>query len=269
MSKKRILTVLLTIGLCSWVLGGCTSFPSGPHAKTDLAAITVTDGRGVFPDKSKIDAVIFDMDGTLLDSLSAWEHASANYLRTRGIELPAEVEARLEHMSLAEGATYLIEKFDLPDTPEDLIASTIAPVRERYVKTIEPKPGVKELLTRLHAQGIKIAVATAANTDMAYGAFSRTGLLPYFEFMIDCNEVGEGKRSPKIYEEALKRLGTTKARTLVVEDALYALQTAKKAGFLTAGIADTHYDEAYEAQVKATGDYFFTSFEHSLKGSRL
>ncbi len=259
-----LMRLVLVAAVFSLANAGCSTFP----ARTAKVS-AVLQSTSVFPDKSKIDAVIFDMDGTLLDSLSAWEHASANYLRTRGIELPPDVEARLEHMSLMEGANYLIEMFNLPDTPEELIAATVAPVRERYMKTIQPKPGVKELLQRLHAQGIKIAVATAADTDMARGAFTRTGLLPYFEFMIDCNEVGEGKRSPKIYEETLKRLGTTKERTLVVEDALYALQTAEKAGFLTAGIADAHYDEAYEAQVKATGDYFFTSFEDSLKGSKL
>lgn len=261
MFKKSLYVIWLAALGAAFITSatGCSTAPAGA-----VSARVCPAASDKFPGSDRIDAVIFDMDGTLLDSLSVWEHASANYLRTRGIELPAETEARLEHMSLREGADYLIEMFNLPQTPEALIAATIAPVRERYMKTIEPKPGVRELLARLHAQGIKIAVATAADTDMARGAFSRTGLLPYFEFMIDCNEVGEGKKSPKIYEEALKRLGTAKERTLVVEDALYALQTAKKAGFLTAGIADAYYDAAYEDQVKATGDYFFTSFEDSL-----
>lgn len=221
--------------------------------------------QGKFPDKTHIDAVIFDMDGTLLNSLSAWEHASANYLRTRGIEIPAEMEARLEHMSLMEGALYIKEQLGLPDKAEDLLAAVLAPIHQQYLTSIEAKPGAKELVKRLKAQGIKIAVATAANTELARGAFARTGLLPYFDFMIDCNEVGVGKRSPAVYEKAANRLGTAKERTLVVEDALYALQTAKRAGFLTAGVADAHYDKLHEMQVRQTGDYFFTSFEDSLK----
>jgi len=262
MFKKSFYAVVLAALAIAWTVGG-TGCTSAPLAAVRPHVLQQTSDK--FPDRSRIDAVIFDMDGTLLDSLGAWEHASANYLRTRGIEMPAEMEKRLENMSLGEGAEYIKNAFNLPESPEDLLAAVVAPVRERYMTSIPAKPGVEQVLKYLKAQGIKIAVATAADTELARGAFSRTGLLPYFDFMIDCNEVGIGKRSPAIYEETLKRLGTTKARTLVVEDALYALQTAKKAGFLTAGIADSHYDAAYETRVRNTGDYFFTSFTDSLK----
>ncbi len=241
---------------------GCCLAP----VRTVAVPVRQAAASASFPDRTRIDAVIFDMDGTLLDSLSVWEHASANYLRTRGIELPAEMEARLEKMSLMEGALYLKEAFQLPDTAQELLAATLVPIRQRYATTVPPKAGAEEVLKYLQAQGIKMGVATAANKDLAIQAFKRLGWLSYFEFIIDCNDAGIGKRSPAIYEDALRRLGTERKRTLVVEDALYALQTAKKAGFLTAGIADAYYDEAYEAQVKQTGDYFFTSFKDSLKG---
>ena len=222
--------------------------------------------RNVFPDKDRVDAVIFDMDGTLLDSLTAWDRAAAKYLlQTYGIELPETVEQEIKQMSLIGGARYIREKFNLPQTPEELLEGTLQQVRQRYLTDISPKPGVRELLQKLQKQGIKISVATASDKELAVQAFERLGLLNYVDFIITCDEVGAGKSSPQVYEAALERLGTQKTRTLVVEDALYALQTAKKAGFLTAGVDDPYHDEQHRQQARLVSDYFFTSFTNSLE----
>lgn len=221
--------------------------------------------RNRFPDSTKIDAVIFDMDGTLLDSLSAWDHAAARYLETLGVEMPEEMEEQIQHMSLIEGAVYLKEQLHLPGEPEELLEGTLAVVRQHYLHDVVPKAGVRRLLRKLHEQGIKISVATASDKELAERVFAKWGLDVYIDFIITCDEVGVGKLSPKIYDQALARLGTARGRTLVVEDALYALKTAKAAGFLTAGIAEPYHTRLHEDEVRRTGDYFFTSFEDSLK----
>lgn len=219
--------------------------------------------RTHFPGKDRIDAVIFDMDGTLLDSLPAWDHAAAKYLQTRGIELPEEIDEHIQHLSLIEGARYIKEQLNLPDSPEDLLENTLAVVRRQYLTDILPKPGAEKLLQTLYAQGIKIGVATASDTALAKAAFERLNLMQYIDFIIACDDVGQGKHAPLIYETALARLGTSKKRTLVVEDALYAVETAKKAGFPTAGVYDPFHPAEQTAQVKNTADYFFVSFERS------
>ena len=221
--------------------------------------------RGRFPNKEKIDAVIFDMDGTLLDSIPAWDHAAAKYLRTCGIELPEEIQEYVKHISLLEGARYIKEKLNLPGDPHVLVEGTLSVVRGRYLYEVPAKPGVEELLKTLHAQGIKICVATASDPTLARGAFERLGLLQYMDFIIGCDEVGVGKQFPAVYEEALRRLGTSRERTLVVEDALYAVETAKRAGFPTAGVPDPVYSQTQIDKLNATADYFFTSFKDSLK----
>lgn len=221
--------------------------------------------RRIFPGRERIDAVIFDMDGTLLDSIPAWDHAATKYLRTRGIDLPEDIQEYIKHISLLEGAEYIKEKLRLPDAPEVLMEGTLSVVRQRYLYEVPAKPGAEQLLKHLKSQGIKICVATASDDVLARGAFERLGLMPYIDFIIGCNEVGVGKQSPAVYEAALARLGTEKARTLVVEDALYAIKTAQAAGFPTAGVPDPVYPAAQLEELKRTADYFFSSFESSLK----
>lgn len=214
----------------------------------------------VFPGKKTVDAVIFDLDGTLLDSLSAWEHSGSNFLRTQGITPPPGLDEELVALSLMDGARLLKERFNLPQTPEEILRLTLQPIRARYYRDLEPKPGVPELLRFLKTQGVKLCVATASDRELAQAALERTGLIELFDFIITCDEVGTGKRDPAVYEAALKRLGTDKSRTLVAEDALYALQTAKRAGFLTAGILDSHA-AADQPALRRLADYYISSFK--------
>lgn len=201
------------------------------------------------------DAFIFDLDGTLLNSLGAWKNAASNYLKTRGIDLPPNLQTQVEQLSLMDGAQLLKERYHFDESAEELLAATIRPVGERYYRDIPAKTMVPALLAYLHAQGIKMAVATASHADFARGALQRLGLLDYFEFIITCDEVGVGKTDPRVYEEAQKRLGVEKARTVVVEDAPYALETARAAGFKTIGVAEEHYREELP-QLRKIADLF-------------
>ena len=259
MFKLFIIGCLLFFSLGSW----------GPlqvyRVFSASTAQTQRYDRTQFPGKDRIDAVIFDMDGTLLDSLPAWDHAAARYLQTRGIKLPEEIDQHIQHLSLTEGARYIKEQLHLPDSPEDLLANTLALVRRHYLTDILPKPGAAEVLQKLHAQGIKVCVATASDTALAQAAFERLHLMQYIDFIIACDEVGQGKHSPLIYETALSRLGTSKSRTLVVEDALYAIITAQKAGFPTAGVGEPYHPEHHEYRVAHTADYFFSSLANSIR----
>lgn len=245
-------------------------FPVGPQVSSLLLrpvavpAVTVQTVQTpfrpvVFPGKKDIDAVIFDLDGTLLDSLWAWENSGVNFLRTQGINPPEGFNDQLAQLSLMDGAKLVKEKYNLPQSPEEILRLTLAPIRERYFHTIMPKPGVPELLRRLKAEGVKMCVATASDKELTVAALKRTGLLPYFDFILTCDEVGAGKRTPVIYEAALKKLGTQKKRTLVAEDALYALTTAHNAGFPTAGIFDTHSAKD-QPSVQKLSTYYIPSY---------
>ncbi len=216
----------------------------------------------VLPDKGKVDAIIFDLDGTLLDSLGAWDNSGVNFLRSRGIEPPEGLQEQLVQMSLMDGARWIKEKYHFSESPEELLRQTLQPIRNRYYTDIQPKPGVPYILRLLRAQGVKLCIATASDRELAEAALKRTGLLDFFDFIITCDEVGSGKSTPAVYEAALKKLGTDRARTLVAEDALYALRTARKAGFLTAAVADEH-SIADRPALLTEADYYIHSFVSS------
>ena len=207
--------------------------------------------------KIKTDAVIFDLDGTLLDSLGAWDNAGVNYLLSRGLEPYENMTEELVQLSLLDGARLIKKRYNLPETAEQILEDTLAPVKKHYQTDIPAKSKVPALLDYLRSEGIKMAVATASDSELTKAALARLGLLDYFEFIITCDEVGVGKRSPLVYETALTRLKTEKSRTLVVEDALYAVETAHKAGFPTVGIAEQK--SALDApKIAAVADLFIS-----------
>lgn len=212
------------------------------------------------PDFEQLDAVIFDLDGTLLDSLSAWEHSGTNYLRSQGIT-PAEwLDEELAKMSLLDGANLVKEMYGLSDEPKEILRRTLAPIYKRYATDLPLKPGVMELLLHLKSMGIKLCVATASDRMLAETALERLGVLNLFDFIITCDEVGAGKRNSAVYEQALSQLGTSKARTLVVEDAPYALQTAQQAGFPTLGVFDPQHGIEAAQHLSQQADYYILSF---------
>lgn len=230
-----------------------------PHLPTNVRR-TVPARLGAFPVDAPLKAVVFDLDGTLLDSLWAWEHSGSNFVRSQGFEAGDELDEQLVKMSLLDGARLIKERYGLPYELDEIVELTLRPIKNRYLYEIKPMPGIVEVLARLQARGVKMAVATASYKEFAQAALTRLGLADYFEFIITCDEVGIGKTSPKVYEVAAARLGADNTHTLVVEDALHALQTAKQAGFKTAAVEETHslHQRAQKMQV---ADYYVLSFE--------
>ena len=254
--------------LLAWFKGGDDS--PGSDGSGDLSALPSAGGGAVqlarLPGKKEVDAVIFDMDGTLLNTLGAWKNSTSNFLRSRGIEPPENIDAEMAALSLMDGARAIKKRFGFTESPEEILQMAIAPIRKFYEEDAMPKPGVPRVLQELKAQGIKLCVATASDRDFAEAALTRTGLMDYIDFIITCDEVGVGKQNPLVYETALKKLGTDRKRTLVVEDALHALQTAKKAGFPTAGVYEANF-AADQAFLQSDATYYVPSFQTVAVGN--
>ena len=130
-----------------------------------------------------------------------------------------------------------------------------------YSNRVQAKAGVKNFLSLLKMEGVQCYLATATHRELVRRAIAHAGLEPYFKGIITSGEVGKNKiDSPDIYEWAMKRMGGNKADTVVFEDALFAIRTAKKAGFRVAGVYDPD-SEADQEEIRALSDYYITSFE--------
>lgn len=182
---------------------------------------------------------IFDMDGTLVDSMLYWKNLAKEYLATKGItHIPDMILEKIKQMTMTESATLFIEKFGLNGTPESVAKEMNALMDTHYYKDIPLKKGIKEYLNKLYDSGTTMCVASATAVSLVEACLKRLGIIEYFSFLLSCETIGVGKSKPNIYYEAAKRLGAEPSDIAVYEDALYAAETAKKAGFYVVGVFD-------------------------------
>lgn len=201
-----------------------------------------------------IKGAIFDLDGTLTDSMYIWQKAPVELVRRYGGHPPADLAQDLKEMGRREAAEYLRARFSLPATPEELMDTLNDLVTEEYRSRVPMKPGADRLLARLDELGIACCIATASEAFQAQAAMERLGLWKHFRFAVSCVQYG-GKTRPDIYLEAARQLGITPAETVVFEDALHAAKTAREAGFRVCGIWDSSAEED-QAALRTLADWY-------------
>lgn len=185
----------------------------------------------------RIEGAIFDLDGTLLDSMYIWDEAPKALVRRYGGEPPENLSEAIKEMGRREASEYLIRTFHMDCTCEEVMDEINQLVTGEYQERVPLKPGAERLLKRLAEMGVPCAVATASETFQARDALERLGVWDHFRFAVSSIQFGP-KTGPEIYLEAAQRLGSVPERTLVFEDALHAAHTAQKAGFQVAGVYD-------------------------------
>lgn len=183
-------------------------------------------------------AAIFDVDGTLLDSMSVWEDIGERYLASQNITAEKNLRAALHTMSLEQGAAWMKEKYQLDKSISQIIEEVLKIVSDFYRFEAPLKPGVKKTLEWFKERNIQMTVATSGNRELTEAALARNGILDYFEQIYTCTETGAGKDEPLIYLKAAESMQAEPNETLVFEDALHAAKTAKKAGFVVIGVYD-------------------------------
>lgn len=209
---------------------------------------------------SAFTAAIFDLDGTLLDSTHVWDDIDAEFLQKRGFAVPEDYAAQVAAMSFEEAACYSIKRFELTETPEQLMREWNGMAVEKYAHSIVLKPHARQYLECLKRCGVRLAVATSSKPELYEPALRRNGVYALFDVFCTADDAGCGKESPAIYLLAAERLGVPPEQCLVFEDVPQAVINAKQAGMTVYGV----YDPAsalFESTIRAAADGYITNFE--------
>lgn len=209
----------------------------------------------------RLNCAIFDMDGTLVDSMGKWDNLGFEILRRHDREARADFRDMTVPMGMGAAAEYCVKAYGLPCTAGTIVEEMHQCMSGFYETEVKCKPGVEKFLSILKMEGVSMYVATATDRPLVEKALKTTGIAHYFKGIITCAEAGAGKgESPKIYEYAMKRLRGNKLDTVVFEDSWAAIRTAKNAGFRVAGIYDQSMADHWE-EIKAMADYAYESWE--------
>ena len=209
--------------------------------------------------------IIFDMDGTLIDSMGMWRSLATIFLADNELEpKEAGLDEKVYLMTVPEMRQFFEKEYGLRyHTLADFQEAYYHAVYCYYRTVIRPRPGVFAFLQKIRDAGIRMCVATATRTQSAMLALKRLGFLDYMEFVLCCGDVGAEKDQPDIYLEAARRMGCSVSECVVFEDALYCIRTAKKAGFRTVGIYEK--SAPWEAEcIRAVCDLYIEGYEDLL-----
>lgn len=187
----------------------------------------------------EVKAAIFDMDGTLIDSMYIWDMAGEAYLRSCGKTPAPSLREKLRPLSLEQAARLFQEEYDLKQSTREILQGFNRTVEQEYRTNVRLKPGVLPLLNLLKEKGVEMAVATSSPREIVIMVLDRLQILSYFSHIVTCGDVGAGKDHPDVYNRAAEQMGSSRKNTIVFEDALHAITTASSAGYYVIGVYDT------------------------------
>lgn len=207
-----------------------------------------------------IEAVIFDLDGTLVDSMWIWKQIDIDYLEKRGIELPEDLQKTIEGMSFTETAQYFKNRFQLTEDIDEIKKEWMEMAEDFYANHIPLKEGVGTFLSTLRRMNIKMGIGTSNAKDLARRVIERHNILPFFHSIRTSCEVKKGKPHPDIFLKVAEDLNAKPEACLVFEDTYAGVLAAKRAGMKVIAIADASSLE-YKEEICSLADGYIESFE--------
>ena len=208
------------------------------------------------------EAAIFDLDGTLLNSMDVWEKIDIAFLSKRGLPVPQNYVTEICARSFEEAAQYTIELFRLNETVPAIIEEWNLMAAHEYANNVCLMPYTHEYLLRLKAFNIKLAVATGLPEKLYKPSLMNNGVYDVFDFLCSADQVQRGKECPDIFLFASDGLGTSPQKCIVFEDVLPAVKSAKQAGMITYGVYDK-YSSDHESEIRAIADGYIYDFSNA------
>lgn len=203
---------------------------------------------------------VFDCDGTLIDSMEAWYEVQNDLARRAGIEPSDELTAALSPLTIPEVGDYFFERYGLGSGPDDVVRMLDEGMVAYYTERAKARPGALDFVRRLNELGIPCSVASSSPQRYLQPGLACAGFMPYLQAVVSVEDVAASKRSPAVYNQACKLMGTRIEDTWGFEDSLYALNTLAAAGYKTVGVYDND-DAGTYADLAAVADIAVRSFE--------
>lgn len=208
-------------------------------------------------------AAIFDLDGTLIDSMGVWEEIDKEFLKKRNKSISRDYIEKINSMSFKEVAEYTIERFNLKESVEDLIREWNEMAIYQYANNIKTKPNVKEYLKKLKENNIKIGLATSSPKLLYEPVLKNNNIYEYFDVLTSVEDVKRDKNYPDIYLLVAQKLELNPQDCVGFEDILIAVNTMKKAGFKVIGVYDKYANSEIN-EIKKLSDKFIYDFKELL-----
>lgn len=212
-------------------------------------------------------AVLFDLDGTLVDSMWMWYQIDVEYLGRFGLACPPDLQRKIEGMSFSETAVYFKETFHLPDTLEEIKQAWIDMSIEKYRTQVPLKKGAGRFLEFLRKSGIRAGIATSNGRDMVDVVLDALKIRPYFQVVTTACEVAAGKPAPDIYRKVAQGLGVCPEDCIVFEDVPTGILAGKAAGMVVCAVEDAHSANVRERK-QELADYYLEDYDQLFGGSR-
>ncbi len=206
-----------------------------------------------------VEAVLFDLDGSLVDSMWIWQEIDVEYLQKFGITLPENLQTEIEGMSFSETAVYFKEKFQIPDSLEKIKSDWNHMAWDKYSHQVPLKNGALEFITYCHENNIRLGIATSNSRELVENVIQVHGIRDYFDSIVTGCDVAKGKPSPDIYLETARRCHTAPDKCLVFEDIIPGILAGKAAGMKVCAV-DDDYSSQQKEEKKKLSDFFIKDY---------
>lgn len=206
---------------------------------------------------------IFDLDGTILDSMWVWKQVDINFLGKRGIEVSSDYVKAISSLNLKTAAEYTIQRFSLSDTVEEVMEEWFQMAVKEYAEDVQLKSYVREYLAYLKAKEVKLAIATSSHEGLFLPCLENNKIYEFFDTIVTTMEVKRGKDFPDVYEEAARRLGLKPSECMVFEDIHKGVKAAKEGGFYVIAVEEEHSVDDRDEIIKVA-DKYITDFEEMM-----
>ena len=206
---------------------------------------------------------IFDLDGTILDSMWVWKQVDVNFLGKRGIEIPADYVKAISALNLKTAAEYTKDRFQLPETVEEIMQEWFQMAVKEYAEDVQMKSSAREYLAYLKAKEVMLAVATSSHEGLFLPCLENNEIYEFFDAIVTTMEVERGKEFPDVYEEAARRLGVKPSQCMVFEDILKGVKAAKDGGFYVVAVKEEHSEDEKE-EIMEAADRYIEDFEEMM-----